>query len=379
MNAAAEQKPAPRESRSKRPVRYAVVGLGHIAQTAVLPAFEHARRNSTLAALVSDDETKLRELSERHQVPHTFRDYDECLKSGEVDAVYIALPNHLHCEYTVRAAEAGVHVLCEKPMAVSVAECEKMQHAVDAADVKLMIAYRLHFERANLKAIDLARSGVLGEVRAFSSVFAIDVLPGNIRLDREKGGGTLYDIGVYCINAARYLFGADPTEVCALTANSGEPRFAEVDEMTGAILRFPGDRLATFVCSFGFKEIGYYELLGTKGHLRVDPAYDYFDGLTHYLTVDGKTTKRTYRKRDQFAPELTYFSDCILRRTQPEPGGREGLIDVAIIEALYASASQGKPIQPVLPKGDARPTLAQAEYQPPVKEPEPVHAAAPQA
>ena len=161
MNAAAEPKQNKRKARPKRPVRYAVVGLGHIAQTAVLPAFEHARRNSILAALVSEDETKLRELSERHQVPHTFRDYDECLKSGEVDAVYIALPNHMHCEYTVRAAEAGVHVLCEKPMAVTVAECEKMQHAVDAADVKLMIAYRLHFERANLKAIDLVRSGAL--------------------------------------------------------------------------------------------------------------------------------------------------------------------------------------------------------------------------
>ncbi len=379
MTAAAEQKPATKKSRSKRPIRYAVVGLGHIAQTAVLPAFEHAKRNSTLAALISDDETKLRELAERHQVAHTFRDYDECLQSGEVDAVYVALPNHMHCEYTVRAAEAGVHVLCEKPMAVTVAECEKMQHAVDAADVKLMIAYRLHFERANLKAIDLARSGVLGDVRAFSSVFAIDVLPGNVRLDREKGGGTLYDIGVYCINAARYLFGAEPIEVCALSANNGESRFAEVDEMTAAILRFPGDRLATFVSSFGIREIGYYELLGTKGSLRVDPAYDYSSALTHYLTVDGKTTKRTYRKRDQFAPELTYFSDCILRRKQPEPGGREGLIDVAIIEALYASASLGRPMGLQLPRGDARPKLAQAEYQPPVEEPEPVHAAAPQA
>ena len=378
-SADASAKPVKKRKPRKKQVRYAVVGLGHIAQTAVLPAFEHARRNSTLAALVSEDETKLRELAERHQVPHTFRDYEECLRSDEVDAVYIALPNHLHCEYAVRAAEAGKHVLCEKPLAVTVAECEKMLHATDAADVKLMTAYRLHFETANLKAIELARSGALGEIRLFTSAFAINVAEGNIRLRQETGGGSLYDLGVYCINAVRHLFDDEPEEVVGFTASRPDPRFADVDEMTAAMLRFPGERLATFISSFGAQEVGGFQLVGTKGNLRMDPAYDYFAGLTHYLTVDGKTTKRTYRKRDQFAPELTYFSNCILRRQQPEPDGREGLIDVAIVEALYASAREGRPVRLSLPAKDQRPERDQAEFQPPVKEPELVHAAAPQA
>ena len=366
---------AARKARSK--IRYAVVGLGHIAQTAVLPAFKNASKNSVLAALVSEDETKLRELSQRHEVSHTFKSLDECLQSGEVDAVYIAVPNHLHCEYTVRAAEAGIHVLCEKPMAVTTAECEKMLEATETAGVKLMIAYRLHFETANIKAAELARSGALGDLRIFSSLFCLDVQEGNVRLQREKGGGTLYDIGVYCINAARYLFGAEPTEVCAFSANNGEPRFADIDEMTGAILRFPEQRLATFVTSFGAPDVGRFQLVGTKGNLRVDPAYDYSVGLTHYLTIEGKTTKRTYRKRDQFAPELTYFSDCILHDRHPEPDGHEGLIDVAIVEALYSSAVLGRPLRLALPSKKDRPSMSQVQFKPPVKEPQPVHAAAP--
>jgi glucose-fructose oxidoreductase len=363
---------------SRRKIRYAVVGLGHIAQTAVLPAFAHARRNSELVALVSDDHAKLTELADRHHVPHRFHTYDDCLASGEVDAVYIALPNHLHCEFTVRAAEAGVHVLCEKPMAVTTAECEKMNHAVEAAGVKLMIAYRLHFEEANLRAIKIAQSGAIGELRAFSSIFAINVDEGNVRLEQEFGGGTLYDIGVYCINAARYLFRDEPLEVTAFSANNGEPRFAETDEMTGAILRFPLDRLASFLVSFGVSEVGAYQILGTEGNLRVDPAYDYASKLTHYLTVGGKTTKRSFARRDQFAPELTYFSDCIRKDKQPEPSGREGLLDVQIIEALYESARQRIPIRLQLPGKWERPSLAQESHAPPVREPELVHAAAPQ-
>ena len=147
---------------SKRIIRYAVVGLGHIAQVAVLPAFAHARRNSRLTAVVSGDRTKRREIAKRYQLDRAFDydEFDECLRS--VDAVYIALPNSMHAEYTIRAARAGVHVLCEKPMAVTVDECRRMIAACRRAAVKLMIAYRLHFESLNLSAMDLARRGRLG-------------------------------------------------------------------------------------------------------------------------------------------------------------------------------------------------------------------------
>ena len=227
---------------SPRKIRYAVVGLGHIAQVAVLPAFAHAKKNSQLAALVSDDPEKLKTLSRRYKVDHVFSydEYNDCLRSGMVDAVYIALPNHLHADFTIRAARAGIHVLCEKPMAVTEKECRAMIQAAENNRIKLMIAYRLHFEQANMTAVRLVRSGKIGVPRFFTSSFSMQVRPDNIRTDREKGGGTLYDIGIYCINAARYLFGAEPTEVFAYSsANKKDPRFKEIDEMTSAVMRFP--------------------------------------------------------------------------------------------------------------------------------------------
>jgi glucose-fructose oxidoreductase len=186
---------------SSKPVRYAVVGLGHIAQVAVLPAFAHARRNSKLVAIVSDDRTKRRELTKRYRLEHAFpcEQFEDCL--NEVDAAYIALPNSMHAEYTMRAAKAGVHVLCEKPMAVTVRECQQMIVACRRTRVKLMIAYRLHFETVNLSAMDLARRGELGNLKFFTSSFSMTVRRGDSRTKREYGGGTLYDIGVYCINA----------------------------------------------------------------------------------------------------------------------------------------------------------------------------------
>ncbi|HJY78498.1 MAG TPA: Gfo/Idh/MocA family oxidoreductase, partial [Burkholderiales bacterium] len=177
----------------RKQVRYAVVGLGHIAQVAVLPAFGNARRNSRLAALVSGDPVKLEELGAKYHVDqrYSYERYDEVLKSGEVDAVYIATPNSLHAEYAIRAAQAGLHVLVEKPMAVTEEQCERMAEAARAAGVKLMVAYRLHFERANLEAIEVARSGRIGEPRIFTSTFTMHVVPGNIRLQHALGGGTL--------------------------------------------------------------------------------------------------------------------------------------------------------------------------------------------
>lgn len=365
--------------KSQRTVRYAVVGLGHIAQVAVLPAFAHAGRNSQLTALVSDDPVKRKKLARQYGIKQTYSyaAYDECLAGGYIDAVYIALPNHLHCDYSVRAARAGIHVLCEKPMAVTEQECEQMIEAADLHRVKLMIAYRLHFEEANMKAAYLVESGKLGEPRLFNSVFTMQVRDMDIRLQQETGGGTLYDIGIYCINAARYLFKDEPIEVSAFSVHGSDRRFKEVDEMTGATMRFPHDRLATFICSFGGADVSAYDVVGTKGHLRVDPAYEYVGELKHELTLNGSSKTRKFKRRDQFAPELLYFSDCILKGRSPEPSGKEGLIDVRIIRALYDSAESGRPVSLSVPKKARRPTLSQEIKRPPVKKPRLVHTVSP--
>jgi predicted dehydrogenase len=350
-------------------IRYAVVGLGHIAQVAVLPAFAHAKNNSSLVAVVSDDASKRQAIAKKYGLENTYSydDYAECLEA--VDAVYIALPNSLHAQYTIAAARAGVHVLCEKPMAVTAKDCKRMIDACDKHRVKLMIAYRLHFEEINLKAIDLIREGTIGEPKYFNSSFSMTVRSGNIRTQEELGGGTLYDIGVYCINAARYLFRSEPVEVSATSVNSGNRKLSEIDETTGALLRFDNGRLAAFVTSFNAADESSYRVVGTKGQIHVDPAYEYAEGLGYELTVDGKTTKHKIGKRDQFAPELLYFSDCILNNREPEPSGREGLQDVRIVEALYRSARTRKPVKISPLKKKRRPQSTQAIRRPGVRKP----------
>jgi predicted dehydrogenase len=359
----------------RKQIRYAVVGLGHIAQVAVLPAFANSRRNSRLVGLVSGDAVKRAELARKYGVEHSwsYEQFDECLKSGQVDAVYIALPNSRHHEYALRAAQAGVHVLCEKPMAVDEEQCLRMAEAARASRVRLMVAYRLHFERANLEAIEVLRSGRLGEPRLFNSTFCTPVEAGNVRVRRETGGGVLYDIGIYCINAARSLFRDEPVEVQAATAGM----VGEVEEAVTGWLRFPGDRLATFSCSFRAAKVSEYRVAGTKGDLVVEPAYDYARPLKHRLTLDGETRERRYAKRDQFAPELLYFSDCILLNREPEPGAEEGLADVRVIRALYRSAESGHPVELERFERSERPSLEQEIRRPPIDKPEVIHARAP--
>lgn len=352
-------------SESTRKVRYAVVGLGHIAQVAVLPAFANAA-NSELVAIVSGETEKRDKLGKKYNVKqvYSYDHYDRAL--SRVDAVYLAVPNELHREYAVRAARAGVHVLCEKPMAVTADDCQVMLDAAEEHNVKLMVAYRLHLEAGNLEAIRLVESGKLGDVRFFTSDFAQQVVEDNVRVKESSidGGGPVYDMGIYCINAARYLFRAEPHEVFAITASKDEKRFQRAEEMASVVLRFPDDRLATFTCSFGASDISRYCLVGTKGSLTVDPAYEYAMEIKHEITIGNKTRTRKFPKRDQFAAELVYFSNCILEDKEPEPSGLEGLADVRIVQAIYESAHTGRLV--VLPELPAkkRPSLEQEIRRP---------------
>ena len=360
-----------KQRKEKKKIRYAVVGLGYIAQSAILPAFENATENSELTALVSGSPKKLETLSQKYRVTHSYsyEHYADCLKSGQIDAVYIALPNHMHRAYAQSAAEAGIHVLCEKPMALDEIECEGMIGAAEKSGVKLMIAYRLHFERANLQAVDVVNSGRIGEPRIFTSVFSQQVKPGNSRLQKDVGGGAIYDMGVYCINAARYLFRAEPTEVFAWNSTlAGDKRFTEVPEMTTAVMKFPKDRIASFTTGFGATDRSVYEVIGTKGILKMDPAYDIVEILKSEIVVDGQIRKRVFKKRDQFAPELIYFSDCIIRNKKPEPSGVEGLADVRIVRALLESARTNRPVSVSQTKVTKRPDMTQEISKAPVPE-----------
>ncbi len=372
---------SPRSNRSsRRPrIRYAVVGLGHIAQNAILPAFAHAQDNSELTAIISDDRAKLRGLSREYGVENcfTYDDFEVCLHSGLIDAVYIALPNNLHADYCVRASQAGIHVLCEKPLAATEEECQNIIRTCAENDVKLMTAYRLHFEQANLEAMEIIRSGKIGEPRIFNSVFTMQVNPGNVRTKAQYAGGTLYDIGIYCINAARYMFSDEPIEGFCLSASGADARFENVEEMTSAIMRFPNERLAAFTASFGAEGTADFEVIGKKGKLRAIQAYEYSVPVILEVTIEGRTERKCYKLRDQFAPELIYFSDCILHDLEPEPSGVEGLRDVSIIRSLYESAHTSRPVKFKTIKRRRYPDIGQEIHRPPVLKPRLVGVEAP--
>jgi len=364
-------------------VRYAVAGLGYISQSALLPAFKNAK-NSELTALISSDEEKRREVAETYGLPedatYTYEQYDQAMNSGKFDAVYIGLPNHMHCEYTLRAAKAGIHVLCEKPMALDEGECEQMIQICDEMAVRLMIAYRLHFEPANLEAIEIVSSGKLGDARFFRASFSQQVDDDNVRLKepQSRGGGCLYDMGVYCVNASRYLLRDEPIEVTAVSANNGEQRFRGSPEMIVAVLRFPNEKLASFVTSFGAADTSEYSVAGTLGTLRVSPAFDYSIPLAHELTTaDGPPKKKKFPKRDQFGPELVYFSDCILKEYEPEPSGWEGLADIRIVRAIIEAAETQRPVKLARFEKRSRPGKRQEITKPAVEQPELVNVSAP--
>ncbi len=357
--------------RSSRQVGYAVIGLGHIAQSAVLPAFAHAK-NSRVVALVSSDPEKRVRLARKYRCDaFDPRDLDDVLDLPEVDAAYIAGPNDKHVDFAVRCAREGVHVLCEKPLAVTEEECRRMIDACQENGVKLMTAYRLHFEESNLEAVKLIEQGRIGDLRFFSSTFAYQVRPGNIRTSADRGGGPIWDLGIYCINAARYLFRADPVEVFAVRMDRrDDPRFKEVQEGMSVLLGFPGERVAQFTVSFGSYEQDQYRVVGTKGHIEIENVYSHSGARELRLSVGGKERVKGFKPADQFAPELIAFSRAILRDTAVEPDGEEGLRDVRIIVAALKSARENRPLTLSWPPRGRRPEPADRMYRPPVREPQ---------
>ena len=324
----------------KLPLRFALIGAGHIAQSAVIPAFAAVPRHARLVAILSDDPLKRSRLGTRKGLQAwTEGQLHDAMAAGGIDALYIATPNHRHLVQATAALRAGVHVLLEKPMTVTSAEARRLADAAARAKARLMVAYRLHCDPTYVEAVRTVRSGAIGDPRILTASFTMQVRSGNVRTRAQLGGGSVPDLGTYCINAARAFFGAEPVEVRALAVGGRDARSREVDEATSAILRFPGDRIATFTSSFGAASTSWLEVVGTKGTLCLDGAFD--ESGTMEMTIEGGGRTRTRRGKigDQFAAEIRYFAECIAARRNPEPGAQEGLRDIRIIEAVQRAAA----------------------------------------
>jgi predicted dehydrogenase len=357
-------------------VRYAVVGVGWIAQSVFLPGVEHTG-NSEVVALVTGHQEKAEKVGEKYGIEkvYTYDQLGELLASGEIDAVYLATPNFDHVEYAVQTLEAGIHLLLEKPMAISVAECERMIAASEASGAKLMVAYRLHFEPGTLKAIERVRNGEIGTVRFFNSSFSQPVSGQNHRAKHGFWAGPVPDMGPYPLNMVRNLFGAEPIEVFATGVCTDPERFRDVegkpfDDTVAVTLKFEAERVASFVLSYNGGDLDDFRIVGAKGDLFSDPAYQVGAAMKHVLTVGKEKSHESFKKTDHFGGELKYFSECVLEDRTPEPDGEEGLLDVRVIAAIEQSLLTGA-VQHLPPYyRSRRPDLAQVQTLDATREPE---------
>jgi predicted dehydrogenase len=325
-----------------RKIRYAVVGNGWISQIAFLPGVNQTG-NSEVKALVSGHHENAKKIADFYGIPkiYDYSDYDAVLK--EVDAVYIALPNSLHADYAIRAARAGVHVLVEKPLATTLDESAAMIAAAEKAGVFLMTAYRLHTDEATLKFYEMVQNGSIGEPRHFHSCFSFQINAGNHRLLAKHWGGALQDIGVYCINAARQAFAAEPVEVTAMdTMGEDDDRFDEVPASVTATMRFPGGRIGSFFCSFGMDTTDTYTVVGSEAEITMHNAFRFDMARSFVLRKGDKEERFDFPLTDNFSGQTAYFSDCILNKTRPESDGEEGRADMMVMLAIEESVRSGK-------------------------------------
>jgi predicted dehydrogenase len=332
-------------------VGYAVVGLGFFGEHVVLPGFRDSRK-ARLVSLVSGDERKARRLAKKFGAASIFhyRDYNACLDNPEVEAVYIATNNGTHADFALAAAAAGKHIICEKPMATSVADCQQMIDASRAHDVRLMIAYRKYFEPAARELKKLVASGKLGRLKLIHSTFSFYLRPSpggkSWHLSQSMaGGGALPDVGVYCINTARWVTGREPVEAEAYQWTVDPKTFSEVDENIAFRLKFPEGLVMQATASFGAAENSFFHIAGEKGWAMLSPAFEYDAVRRLYGRIGKRSFDQRFEVINELALELDGLADCIRRGREPEPNGREGQRDVAVMEAIYQSVREGKPVE----------------------------------
>lgn len=338
----------------EKPLGWCVVGLGKFATEQMMPNFKNCK-HSKLVAFVSSDKKKTQGYCEQYNVSpdnvYTYDEMDKIKDNKEIDIVYVITPVGLHAEHTIKAAKAGKHVLCEKPMARTVEECQQMIDACKENNVKLMIAYRCQYEPYNQAAIKKIRDGELGKVRYITADHGRMIEPDQGSTEKQRvdielaGGGSLMDIGIYSLNACRYLTGEEPIEVIAMeSTDKSDKRFKEVEDNIHFVLRFPSGILGNCTSSYSIEGVKRYRVFGDKGWLNLDPATEY----SYHKLVVGDSKKQTeyiIEEENHFAAEMDHFSECVKNNKTPRTPGEEGLKDVKYILAVYLSAKEGRAIK----------------------------------
>jgi predicted dehydrogenase len=330
-------------------IGYAVVGLGSIAKSSVLPAFAKCKR-AELAAVVGRDRKNAESVAKEFKAPTAYGSAElaACLRNPEVAAVYIATPQGEHLHLAVQAAKAGKHVLCEKPLATSVAQAAKMVAPCHQAGVLLMTAYRKYFEPSAVYMKKLIRDGALGRIDVIHTAFSELHVPGVSLawlLDaRVAGGGPLMDLGVYCVNTSRWLAGEDPAQVSALAWRNDEQRFTSVEEGISFRMQFPSGLVVNGSASYGAAMSSFLFVQGTKGWLCLTPAFPFDEERRLTGKIAGRRIEKRFKMVDEFAPEIDAFAQAIQQNSSVEPDGVQGLRDMQILHAIYEAAKKQKSV-----------------------------------
>ncbi|MGH2376686.1 MAG: Gfo/Idh/MocA family protein [bacterium] len=318
-------------------LRWGVLGVANIAVRAVIPAIQRARRSS-LVAIASRDGARTRDAGSRFDIPHAYGSYETLLADPDVGAVYIPLPNSMHRDWTIRCAEAGKHVLCEKPLALTAGACEEMIAAAQRHRVALMEAFMYRFHPRTERVAQLIAEGAIGEPRLVRASFTFAVRdPKNIRLQADLGGGALYDVGCYGINVSRMILG-EPREAFA----RGHTGAGGVDEITGAMLRFDGDRLAIIDCALRLARREEYEVVGTEGRLTVPVAFlpGVADAEIHLVRGTEHSTI-SVPGVDEYQCMVEHFEDIVLSGAPMRLPPSDAVANIRVIEALLTSMRSG--------------------------------------
>jgi predicted dehydrogenase len=333
----------------QKKVGFAVIGLGAIAKSSVLPAFSNCRK-AKLVALVSRDREKASQLARQFKADAAYdvNEYAACLANPDVSAIYIATPQGEHSDLTVKAAKAGKHVLCEKPLAATFEQASRMVAACQQHGVLLMTAYRKYYEPSTLYLKKLIRDGVLGRIdmihTAFSELHRPGISPAWLLDAKLAGGGPLMDLGVYCVNTSRWLVDENPVEVSAQEWRHDAARFSSVEEGIAFRVNFTSGLVVQGASTYGAAPYSFVNVQGTKGWAALAPAFPFEEERWLTGKIQGRRIEHKFPVVDEFAPELNAFATAVQTGRPVEPDGVQGRIDLAIIRAIYESGNRRKAV-----------------------------------
>jgi predicted dehydrogenase len=323
-------------------MKWGVISTANIGRKAVIPAIQ-ASNNGEVIAVASRDLKKAQEFAGELDIPRSYSSYEELFEDADIDAVYNPLPNIMHREWTIKAAEAGKHILCEKPLAMNVGECVEMEDAARSNGVKLMEAFMYRFHPRTERVLEMVRAGELGQVKMINAAFTFRLTNlENIRYRPELGGGSLMDVGCYCVNIIRTIAGGQPAEVQAFARWS----VTGVDERMVGSLRFENNLLAQFDCALNMERRELYQVAGTDAYMDVAGAFLPGEGITQILVKRGREEDVTYTLdgADEYQIMVEHFSDCVVNDIPVRYSPSEAAANMQVIEALYRSAkNDGKP------------------------------------